>query len=241
MIQYIWVIKVKSGIYKITNLVNGKVYIGQSVNLYKRFSHHMQDLRNKRHANKHLQSAWNRYGEHNFNFEIIEICNEKILDMREQYWIKYFKSTNRKFGYNLEDGGNKNKHLTEEVKKKIGESNKGHKMPEEVKQKLRECHLGKPLSLEVRKKLSMANKGKHRTEKQKEMLRKFHKGKPLSEETKQKLSESHKILNKKQVIEIRAKFAVGNYKQRQLAVEYNCCNATINNIVHYKGGYRKGN
>ena len=69
-----------SGIYKIANLVNGKRYIGGSVNLKHRLVCHKSGLRRGRHKNPHLQNAWNKYGEENFEFKIIFV---KISSIRE--------------------------------------------------------------------------------------------------------------------------------------------------------------
>jgi len=91
------------GIYKISNLVNGKIYIGQSVDVYDRIAHHKAELRNNRHSNKYLQYSWNKYGEENFSFEIIESCKRNELNNREQYWISYYDSYNN--GYNHTLGG----------------------------------------------------------------------------------------------------------------------------------------
>ena len=59
-----------SGIYKITNNVNGKFYIGSSQNISRRWYDHKRELRIQKHHNKYLQRAWNKYGEENFSFEI---------------------------------------------------------------------------------------------------------------------------------------------------------------------------
>lgn len=108
----------KGTIYKIKNLVNGKVYIGQTIKKPKRRFHlHKSRLNRKIHHGLYLQNAWDKYGEENFRFSIIEKCSVKNLDNREIYWIEYYKN---KIGvYNLETGGNKNKNIHEETKKQI--------------------------------------------------------------------------------------------------------------------------
>jgi len=73
------------GIYKITNKINNKVYIGQSNNVEGRIAGHVKYLTLNKHKNKHLQSAVNQYGIINFNFEIIEECIEEMLNERENY------------------------------------------------------------------------------------------------------------------------------------------------------------
>lgn len=92
-----------SGIYCITNLVNNKKYIGQTYNLNYRWRTHKNDLKAKRHHNKHLQYAWDKYGEDNFKFNILEYCSVDLLDERETYWIKFYDTVQK--GYNLADGG----------------------------------------------------------------------------------------------------------------------------------------
>jgi group I intron endonuclease len=77
-----------SGIYQIKNKKNNKVYIGSAVSLGQRFSVHTHCLRNDKHHNRHLQNAWNKYGEDSFLFEVLEKVEDKEkLVEREQHWI----------------------------------------------------------------------------------------------------------------------------------------------------------
>ena len=108
------------GIYQITNLINNKVYIGQTGDVNYRWIHHRSDLRSGVHHNKHLQGAWNLYGEENFKFEILEECQIDSLDKKEIEWIATYKSNNPKYGYNLDSGGKGirgYKHTPEEIDK----------------------------------------------------------------------------------------------------------------------------
>jgi len=61
-----------SGVYKITNIINGKCYIGSSLNLYNRLGVHKTSLKYNRHENEYLQKAYNKYGVQNFTIEILE-------------------------------------------------------------------------------------------------------------------------------------------------------------------------
>jgi len=175
----------KSGIYSITNTVNGKIYIGLANNVVARKSGHYYALRRNIHKNIHLQTAWNKYGEESFKFEKIETCEKDFLIEREDYWAKLLKVHDREYGYNLNETGidNLNKQstesiqkrvatrkingvvLSEEGRKKIGEAakgntyNKGRKASEETKKKLSESHKGKKPNEEVIKKFTDRMKG----------------------------------------------------------------------------------
>lgn len=92
------------GIYKITNQINGKVYIGKAGNIERRWYEHRSDAKNP-NKTYHLYQAMRKYGLDNFIFEIIEECppDNDILSEREKYWINYYDSYNN--GYNETLGG----------------------------------------------------------------------------------------------------------------------------------------
>lgn len=95
-------------IYEIKNKVDGKRYIGQSVDAVKRWDEHVYRLNNQRHENKYLQAAWNKYGHRNFTFNILDVCaNHEELDISEINRINEYNTFDRKFGYNLMKGGSK--------------------------------------------------------------------------------------------------------------------------------------
>jgi hypothetical protein len=89
------------GIYKITNKINGKSYIGLSSNIEERFKKHRQ-----MQGEKVLYSAFQKYGIENFDFSIIELCSSDLLSEREKYWIAYYDTYNN--GYNATLGGEGN-------------------------------------------------------------------------------------------------------------------------------------
>lgn len=90
-------------IYKITNTINGKIYIGQTVqNIKNRWRQHINDAYTESKC-AHLHAAIRKYGEDNFNIEVVELCPQELLDEREIYWIKEFDTVNT--GYNLTSGG----------------------------------------------------------------------------------------------------------------------------------------
>lgn len=95
-----------SGIYKIENKLNGKIYIGKSVNILERFNAHKRNAFNTKSPeyDKVLYKAFRKYGIENFDFEIIEEYIDKdFLNAREIYWIMYYNS--QILGYNETPGG----------------------------------------------------------------------------------------------------------------------------------------
>ena len=112
------------GIYKFTNKINGKVYIGQTRYLNSRYREHKSELINGIHHNEYLQKSVNKYGFDNFDYEIICRCNEDELDEKELYYINLYDSTNRNKGYNIHSGGENNR-LSKETIEKIRKSHYG--------------------------------------------------------------------------------------------------------------------
>lgn len=92
-----------SGIYQVRNLVNNKRYIGLTECFRVRKTSHFTRLRKNIHINPKLQNAFNKYGEQNFVFEILEECDNKKLEEREVFWVYFFDSL--KNGYNCKEPG----------------------------------------------------------------------------------------------------------------------------------------
>lgn len=193
----------KSGIYCILNLVNSKYYIGSAIDVKQRKRRHFSDLKLNRHPNQHLQNAFNKYGESNFSFFVLEYCSKSELLSIEQYYIDLMDACNK--GYNIRSKAESNLGLihSEESKRKQSESRKGKysgsnspkygkHLSEETRNKISKTLTGKHLSEETKRKISESNKGKHTGERN-GMFGKtgeqhpFY-GKHHSEETKQKMS-----------------------------------------------------
>lgn len=90
----------KSGIYKISNTVNDKIYIGSSINILQRIKEHIKTLKAGVHRNSYLQNHYNKYGQC-LIYEVIEECEIINILEREQFYIDLFKSSIRKYGFNL--------------------------------------------------------------------------------------------------------------------------------------------
>lgn len=202
-----------AGIYCIKNILNGKMYFGQSKHPEQRLGVHKSALRGGYHENPRLQRAWDKYGEESFQCFVVEFCDEAILDDLETSYISKYETTIDKHGYNIELGGRgkkkivsqetrrkiswsltgrkvgKRKPITEETRKKLSESHKGHIVSEETRVKMSKARMGRVCLEETRRKISQANTGKPKPSL---MGNKYSLGKKHSKETKEKMSQWHK-------------------------------------------------
>jgi group I intron endonuclease len=139
-----------SGIYKITNKVNGKFYIGSSNNIKRRWGHHKSNLRSGTHTNYHLQNSYDKHGEDQFEFVLIEEVRRANLLAKEQEYLDEAFGGDQEI-YNISRvAGSPMAGLnhTEEVKQLLSEKLSGENHP----------HYGKPVSEEWRRKISKSNK-----------------------------------------------------------------------------------
>jgi len=90
-----------SGVYQIRCLITGQIYIGSAVNMLARWAEHQRSLRRDIHVNQHIQQAWNKYGEENFEFTVVEYVKRAFLLRIEQEWIDKSQCTDRKIGFNI--------------------------------------------------------------------------------------------------------------------------------------------
>jgi group I intron endonuclease len=210
----------KIGIYLIINTLDGRVYVGSSMDIRQRFSMHRSYLRRGCHPNAHLQRAWSKYGEGAFEIRIVEECVEELLEVREQFWINHYDSMNDNKGYNFRKA-DRHGRLTEEHKRKISEAHRGMTYSEETKKRLSEINRGRKLSDEHRRKLSEAhrgnqyNKGKHPSEETRRKIGDAHRGLRRSDETRRKISEA----NKGKVISPEHRSAVSEANRRRMITD----------------------
>ena len=167
-------------VYKTTNLINGKIYVGQD-------SHNDSNYLG---SGKILKQAINKYGRQNFQKETLCECKTKEeLNEKEIYWIKKLNSQNRNIGYNITDGGNWGDALTnnpnlEKIKKKISDS-------------LKKYYENNPERIKILSEQARLRKGNKNS---------FY-GKKHSEDSKKKMRNSNQWLNKKLPIEIKQKIS----------------------------------
>ena len=184
-------------IYKITNRVNGKVYIGQTIQRLKdRWYGHCS----KNSECPELKAAIAKYGKENFTVEQIDVASDRDeLDKKEQYWIAHYGSMNRERGYNLTSGG-EHPEVTDEFRAKCSERHIGEKcywwgkkLSEEHRRRIGEGGRGKFVSEETRTKQSEAQKGKKFSEEHKRKIGDARRGCRMREESKRILSEKAKL------------------------------------------------
>lgn len=203
----------KSGIYAITHCQSGRVYVGSSKNIKRRFSDHRYRLKANIHDNQYLQNAWNKYEEAQFAFEVIEHCVEDELLEKEQFWIDVLGAHKSKCGFNMNPlaGSNVGYRHSEASKQKMSEFHKNRALDPVVKNQLQTGFLGRKHSEESRKQMSETRKSRELTEKQidgikrsalkrigmkhgdqaKSKISKANKGRRMSEETRRKMSQTH--------------------------------------------------
>ena len=162
-------------IYKTTNKLNGKIYIGQDKNNNPYYFG----------SGKKLQRAIHKYGKENFIKEILEECkNEDHMNEREIYWISFYKSQDRKFGYNISEGG-------KEGDRKIGQDIArggiyNYWLAKYGKEEADRRHLEWRLKISQYQQYKLENGWGH-TDESKEKISSAGKGRKLSEEVKNKL------------------------------------------------------
>ena len=215
-----------AGIYVIRNKVNGKIYIGSSIDMRKRWHIHKYYLCSNNHNNRHLQSSWNKYGEENFELIVVETVSDKNnLIKREQYWIDKH-NFNDLYNIRLNAQSNLGLKHTNETKKKMSENQLGEKNSfyskhhtDKIKKLWSKSRTGENnpryqcvMTDETKQKISIGNKGKILSDEQKKKISNSLKGsknhfygKHHTQESKDKMSmklKGREVVNCRVVIQL---------------------------------------
>lgn len=172
------------GVYRIIHVESGKCYVGQSVRIEYRLSQHLRGLLGGVHPNEYLQRAYSLHGDDAFVAEILEVCSQKTLTEREQFWMDFYRPTGL---YNLTPaaGSTAGYKFTEEQSENLSKSLKGNtKLSESIAVAMLGNQNGK------------GNKGKKRSDESRALMSVAAKGrkfKPRSEDHRKNLSEAGKL------------------------------------------------
>lgn len=205
------------GVYKITNLINYKIYVGSSSDLKDRYRKHVEDLNKQIHCNQHLQKSVNKHSIENFEFSILEFIDISDLvdkiDIRKRILSieqKYLDLLNPDYNIIRLAGSSLGHKFPKEFGEKISARNKGRKMSEEDKSKISKTlnemysipEIGDPLRANMR----LKSTGRVKSLETRQKLSKSLKGRKLSEETKQKISKRMQNVTE----ETRQKISIAN-------------------------------
>lgn len=183
------------GIYTIQNTVNGKVYVGSSVNVHTRWNSHRSGLRNAKHHSAHLQAAWDIDGEDAFIFKVVKECEASELFKFEQEEFEKWKCSLEEYGYNIVPVAGKTigfRHSIE-TRRKMSAIQKKIRGEPEVRKRVSEWRKSFHVSEETRMKVAAAQKGKPKhTEESKAKISAALAIRPISSDTRRKMSESAK-------------------------------------------------
>lgn len=184
----------KSGIYQIRNQMNGKRYIGSTTNLKRRWWYHLGELRRGQHSNRHLQAAFNKYGESVFVFSVLEHTDVKSLLEREQHLLDTLKP---EYNILLIAGSPLGFRWTPESRAKLSAAMMGERNPnygkhpsKETLAKLSMVRMGHSVSDKTRAKISNALRGRRLSAEHRSKLSEAAKGRRLSKATRAKMSEA---------------------------------------------------
>jgi group I intron endonuclease len=186
-----------TGVYMIEHTASGKKYVGSAAKSFSRRWHtHRSRLRNGTHHSRHLQAAWDKYGEEAFVFRIVEPCLPEHATGVEQVFIDWYKSTDREFGYNIAPvaGSCLGIKRTAETCAKLSVAKKGRKLTAEHCAKLSSALIGNSrargniLSSETRERMSDSKTGQRHSDESYEKAASKNRGRKASVESRAKMS-----------------------------------------------------
>ena len=182
-----------SGVYQIRNQVNGKMYIGCTVNFRWSLLKHLRDLRFGHHHSQKLQRAWWKYGEGAFIVEILDVCPDLTqLLKKEQEWLDKTQAYEKNIGYNIcrEARNRLGVACSLETRSRISAALRGRKVAPDVLAAMR-LRPGRKQSEITKQKIRLTSMGRRHTPESKAKIGAIHRGKIVSEETRQKISQAN--------------------------------------------------
>jgi len=237
----------QSGIYMITCVESGKVYIGSAVDLFTRWRQHFYHLTKNKHHCRHLQNAWNKYGANDFKFAVLEFTPADELREREQAFIDFVKPEDR-FNATPTAGSLLGFKMNAESLERMRVAHTGFRHSEETKRRVSAARAGiapRPagwkMPEEGRAKVSAARKGKalspeHRA-KCVELLRNAKHG-PRTAEHRKQIFEASRMLTDEQVISARLRYVSGE-SMESIADSIGCSRRSVNRAIRGHGHYGK--
>jgi len=217
-------------IYKITNKLNGKQYVGQTkTTLYKRFASHVCAA--NRGSTAIIHNAIRKYGKDAFEVELLQECQSfDELDQAERRWIAEL-NTIAPNGYNVEAGGCRNRaSMSEATRAKLREAAR-HRSPEWY---AKICYAARNRSEEWKKKLAASRRGHTPTANQLACLEAGRRRCGIWRHSQHGEDNANAILTWEKVSEIREMYATGNYSQEQLGLLFGVKQVTISAIVRHR-------
>jgi group I intron endonuclease len=193
--------KVIAGIYAIRNKNNGKVYVGSSVNIHRRWTSHRKELNTETHTGSKLLRAWKKYGPDVFEWVILEECtpDRRVLMQREQAWIDSLDSYNNGYNSLLRAGGGLSgmRRSPEAIKKMIETRTRNGtwKHSEETKKHLGDIQRGiarGPMSLEQRRLLSRLRLANNWSHAQRKVMGDRARGRVYTTEMRERMAAAHR-------------------------------------------------
>lgn len=236
------------GIYKISSICKpSRFYIGSSVDVYHRWIEHKSNLSRGKHHSPKIQNHYNKYGDNDLVFEVIEYCARNNLLKREQHyldtlnpWFNTYPVAGSPLGHKptkehiekVRKAGIGRK-VSDETRRKISEAHMGMRASEETRKKQREAKAGRKLSEEHKAKISESLRGAVRSEKHREKIRQTLMGHPVSKETKIKIGENNKIA----VMVINIETGIYFNSIMEAAIAHNITHSQLSNKLRGGGKY----
>lgn len=239
-----------SGIYRIVNRTNGKMYIGSTVNFQHRWYVHRRKLNSGAHHSPRLQAAWDKYGEQQFEFQVLLYCAKEDLIFYEQAALSLYRVAEQRRGYNVASiaGSRLGIPISDAVRRKIAKALQGKTKTPEHTAKVAAANRGIKRTDEARKKMSIAALNRSEDAKRhvaaaavkraadpayRQRIADTLRGRKLPPEHCASLSKARAMFTPEQADEIRRLRRLG-YTRRQLAKRFDCSDSTIKGVIYNK-------